>query len=94
MVVKAQWKTEKVYPFGEYWQWPATVSRTMFKLPRTSVSRSGGLSSLGSQPVVANSVVCPLVVLFAIAFHDHSVGQAGEVDNEPSEDYPPAKMTF
>ena len=50
--------------------------------------------TLRSQPVVADSVVLILVVLFAIAFHDHSVGQAGEVDNEPCDDYLPAKMTF
>ena len=50
--------------------------------------------TLGSQPFVADSVVMILVVLFAIAFHDHSMGQAGEVDNEPSDDYLPAEMTF
>ncbi len=49
--------------------------------------------TLPSQPAVADSVVVILVLLFAIAFHDHSVGQAGEVNNEPSDDYLPAKMT-
>ena len=47
-----------------------------------------------SQPVVASSVVVLVVVLLAIAFHNHSVGKASEVDNEPSYDYLPAKMTF
>ena len=49
--------------------------------------------TLGLQPVVAVFVVVILVVLFAIAFHNHSVGQAGEVDDEPTEDYLPAEMT-
>jgi hypothetical protein len=49
---------------------------------------------LCSQPVVAESVVMILVVVFAIAFHDHSGGQTGEIDNEPSHNYLPAKMTF
>jgi hypothetical protein len=37
--------------------------------------------ALGAQPVVPDSVVVTLVVLFAIALHHHSMGQAGEVDN-------------
>jgi hypothetical protein len=49
--------------------------------------------TLGSQPRVAESVVTILIVLFAIAFHNHSMGQAGEVDNEPSDHDLPAKMT-
>ena len=58
------------------------------------VPESENHPALRSQPVVAHSVVVILVVLFAIAFHDHSVGQAGEVDNEPSDDHLPAKMAF
>jgi hypothetical protein len=50
--------------------------------------------TLRPQPVVANSVVVILVVLFAIAFHDHSVGQAGEIDYEPSDGYLPPKVAF
>lgn len=50
--------------------------------------------NLGFEPAIPNLIVGTFVVLFAVTFHDRSVCQACEVDDEPSDDHLPSKVTL
>jgi len=49
---------------------------------------------VGFEPAIPNLVVGTFAVLFTIAFHDRSVCQTREVDDESSDHHLPSKVTL
>ena len=50
--------------------------------------------TVGFEPAIPDLVVGTFVVLFAVTFHDRSVGQTCEVDDVSSDDHLPSKVTL